>query len=81
MKWLSKNLLLFLLGALSLGLAPFNPPHIIGKLEWLMGGGAFSGPSPMKGADWFDLFLHGTPWILLILSLGSYLILKAKKVN
>lgn len=51
-----------------LGLAPFNPPHIWGKLQWIAGGGAFSGDTPMKLIDWGDFFMHGTPWILLILS-------------
>ena len=46
---------------LTLGLAPFFPPHIIGKVQWLMGGAV-----GMGAIDWFDLILHGTPWILLI---------------
>lgn len=50
----------FLIFSLTLGLAPFSPPHIIGKVQWLMGGAV--GMQPM---DWFDLILHGTPWVLL----------------
>ena len=42
------------------GLLPFNEPHIWGKLKWLMGGA-----KGMKGLDWFDLFLHGLPWVYL----------------
>jgi hypothetical protein len=57
--------------SLTLGLAPFLPePHIIGKLRWVLGGAV--GMQPM---DWFDLVLHGTPWILLLIALY----LKAKK--
>jgi len=50
----------FLLFSLTLGLAPWSPPHIIGKVEWLLGGAV--GMQPM---DWFDLVMHGTPWVLL----------------
>ncbi|RLD21601.1 MAG: hypothetical protein DRI71_08695 [Bacteroidetes bacterium] len=56
----SSNILRFLIFSLTLGLAPFYPePHIIGKVQWLMGGAV--GMQPM---DWFDLVLHGTPWLL-----------------
>ncbi len=49
--------------SLTLGLAPFVPePHIIGKVRWVWGGAV--GMQPM---DWFDFFLHGTPWFLLII--------------
>ncbi len=57
---------LFLVISLSLGLAPFFPePHIFGKVKWLLGGAV-----GMKPMDWFDLLLHGTPWLLLIGTLG-----------
>ena len=69
MNFLRKNTMLFLLGSLTLGLAPFNPPHIWGKLQWIAGGGAFSGSQPMKLDDWLDLLMHGTPWLLLLISL------------
>ena len=47
---------------LTLGLAPFLPePHIWGKLRWV-GGGARG----MGAMDWFDLLLHGLPWLLLL---------------
>ncbi|MHA7128270.1 hypothetical protein [Algoriphagus namhaensis] len=56
----------FLLLSLSLGLMPFVPePHIWGKLEWLLGGA-----QGMQAMDWFDFFLHGTPWLLLLVALG-----------
>ena len=51
----------FLIASLTLGLAPWSPPHIIGKVQWLMGGAV-----GMEFMDWFDLVLHGTPWVLLI---------------
>lgn len=63
-----KNWLLFLAASLTLGLAPFNPPHILGKINWLLGGNAFSKENGMQFMDWFDLFLHGSPWILLCIS-------------
>lgn len=51
-----------LVASLSLGLAPFAPePHIVGKLRWLAGGAV-----GMGGEDWFDLAMHGAPWIWLL---------------
>ncbi|MBQ0787733.1 MAG: hypothetical protein KBT69_09540 [Oceanihabitans sp.] len=47
---------------LTLGLAPFLPEaHIIGKLKWV-----FGGAKGMQFMDWFDIVLHGFPFILLI---------------
>lgn len=47
---------------LTLGLAPFVPePHIWGKLKWVAGGGVGMGVM-----DWFDLLMHGAPFMLLI---------------
>jgi hypothetical protein len=51
-----------LLLCLTLGLAPFYPePHIWGKIKWISGGAV-----GMKALDWFDVVLHGFPWVLLI---------------
>lgn len=59
---LINNWKIVLLLCLTIGLAPFVPePHILGKLKWIMGGAA--GMQPM---DWFDVLLHGFPFILLI---------------
>tara|TARA_B100000809_G_C14843399_1_gene425607 strand:- start:108 stop:329 length:222 start_codon:yes stop_codon:yes gene_type:complete len=55
------NIKIIIVLCLTLGLAPFTPPHIWGKLVWIVGGA-----SGMKFMDWFDVLLHGTPWILLI---------------
>ena len=52
---------LLVLACLTLGLAPFAPPHIWEKLQMLMKG------QLVRPIDWFDLVLHGTPWVLLIL--------------
>lgn len=53
---------LIIIACLTLGLAPFFPePHIFGKLKWIAGGAV--GMTPM---DWFDVLLHGLPWLLLI---------------
>jgi hypothetical protein len=52
---------LAVLAALTLGLAPFRPPHIVEKLDMLAKG------MLVKPLDWFDLLLHGTPWIVLML--------------
>jgi hypothetical protein len=52
----------------TLGLAPFSPPHIVEKLSMLIRGNL------IKPLDWFDLLLHGIPWILLILKIMASLI-------
>ncbi len=62
MKQLINDYKIVILLCLTLGLAPFVPePHIWGKLKWIAGGAA-----GMQLMDWFDVLLHGTPWILLI---------------
>lgn len=67
------NWKMVLLLCLTLGLAPFFPePHIVGKLKWIAGGA--DGMSPM---DWFDVLLHGLPWVLLL----RIIILKIFKNN
>jgi hypothetical protein len=52
---------LLVIACLTLGLAPFAPPHIWEKLQMLAKG------QLVRPLDWFDLILHGTPWILLVL--------------
>ncbi|WP_297796077.1 hypothetical protein [uncultured Eudoraea sp.] len=64
------NWKIIILLCLTLGLAPFFPePHIWGKLRWVYGGAI-----GMKFMDWFDLVLHGFPFVLFI----RLLILKLK---
>ncbi|WP_305508402.1 RND transporter [Shimia thalassica] len=47
---------------LTLGLAPFTPePHIWEKLKMLAAG------ELVRAVDWFDLLLHGVPWVVLSL--------------
>ncbi|EDM43023.1 hypothetical protein SCB49_12399 [unidentified eubacterium SCB49] len=59
---LINNWKLIILLCLTLGLAPFFPePHIWGKLKWIAGGA-----KGMVFKDWFDVLLHGTPFLLLI---------------
>ena len=50
---------------LTLGLAPFAPePHVWQKLKMLVSG------ELSQLIDIFDLLLHGSPWLLLILKLA-----------
>jgi hypothetical protein len=71
---LTKGLKLWLVLSLTLGLAPFRPePHVWGKLNWVLGGA-----KGMKSMDWFDLLLHGLPWLLLLSSLMVLAIAKLK---
>ncbi|KAA2216018.1 hypothetical protein [Maribacter flavus] len=47
---------------LTLGLAPFFPePHLWGKIRWILGGA-----KGMAFMDWFDVLLHGFPYVLLL---------------
>lgn len=52
---------LLIIACLTLGLAPYSPPHIWEKLQMLIKG------KLIRPIDWFDFFMHGIPWILLIL--------------
>jgi len=61
---------ILIIACLTLGLAPFYPPHIWEKLMMLKDG------TLTRPIDWFDLFYHGIPWLLLIMK--SVLLLKKK---
>lgn len=52
---------LVILLCLTLGLAPFAPPHVVEKLTMLFEGRL------RQPVDWFDFLLHGSPWILAAL--------------
>jgi hypothetical protein len=71
-KFIFQNTSLWLILSLTLGLAPFFPePHIYGKIKWVLGGA-----KGMTMVDWFDLFMHGTPWLILFVSLLSKFLTK-----
>lgn len=56
---------MLLIVALALGLAPFSPqPHLWEKLNMLMDG------TLSRPIDIFDLIMHATPTILLVLKLA-----------
>ena len=76
---LKNNWKLFLMASLTLGLAPFSPPHIWSKIQWILGGNAFSAENGLKSSDWFDVLLHGTPWVLLLISIVLNLFTSKKK--
>ena len=65
MSWLNKIPLSLLLPvAVLLALAPFSPePHLWEKLRMLAGG------KLVKPVDILDLFMHGTPLVILLLKL------------
>lgn len=52
---------LAILAALTLGLAPFRPPHVVEKLGMLFHG------TLVRPIDWLDLAMHGAPWLVVIL--------------
>ncbi len=56
---------LWLVVSLTLGLAPFIPePHVWEKLKWIL-----AGAEGMRLIDWLDFVMHGTPWVLLAITL------------
>ena len=56
------DLRFLVIAALLLGLAPFVPePHVWEKLK-MLANGTLSRP-----IDIYDLFLHGIPWVLMII--------------
>ena len=62
---------IFVLLALTLGLAPFRPePHVWEKLRMLVEG------TLSRPIDIFDLFLHATPWGLLVVKLARMIALR-----
>ena len=63
-------LTMFVLFALTLGLAPFMPePHIVEKVRMLFAG------QLVRPIDIFDFLFHFTPWALLALKLWrTYLV-------
>ncbi len=72
---LLRNWRIIVLLCLTLGLAPFFPePHLWGKVKWIAGGA-----KGMSLTDWFDVLLHGFPFVLLIRLLVLNLFLKKRK--
>ena len=63
MKWLDKvPWFMVIVITLTIGLAPFAPePHVVEKLKMLVAGDL------ARPIDIFDLVMHSSPWILLIL--------------
>ncbi|MDH5484743.1 MAG: RND transporter [Gammaproteobacteria bacterium] len=56
---------LLVIASLTLGLAPFVPePHVWEKIKMLVGG------ELARPIDIFDLVMHATPMILLLIKLG-----------
>ena len=48
----------------TIGLAPLFPePHVWEKLQMLVQGNL------TRAIDWFDLVMHGTPWVLVALKI------------
>ncbi len=48
----------------TIGLAPLFPePHVWEKL-WMLVQGNLT-----RAIDWFDLVMHGTPWVLVVLKI------------
>lgn len=48
---------------LTIGLAPFAPPHLWEKLNMLYQG------ELVRFLDWFDLLFHGIPWIIILIKI------------
>lgn len=76
MRWInSLSWIIVIILVMTLGLAPFKPePHIVEKLAMLGSGDL------VRPIDIFDLFLHGTPWVLFLLK-TSTLIFKQQEAK
>jgi hypothetical protein len=60
--------------SLTLGLAPFTPePHVFEKLRAIAGGA-----EGMAVIDFFDLAMHGSPWVWLAV-VAAQLVLPQRK--
>jgi len=59
----NQRLFLAVAASLTLGLAPFTPePHLLSKIRWVLGGA-----EGMQVMDYFDLVLHGFPFVYLLM--------------
>jgi len=65
MKWLDKlPWLIVIVSVATLGLAPYAPePHVVEKLKMLVAG------TLVKPIDMFDLVMHGSLWVVLVLKI------------
>ena len=74
MRWLDAiPLLPLLVGAVLLGLAPFQPePHLVEKLRMLTQG------TLRRPIDVFDLVMHGTPVVLLVAKIVRLGVVRAR---
>jgi hypothetical protein len=60
---------LLIILSLTLGLAPFTPlPHLVEKMTMLLAG------ELVKPVDIFDLMMHASPVVLLIVKIGRTLV-------
>lgn len=70
---MKKYLGMAIISSLTLGLAPFFPhAHIWKQMKNIWYG------RTMTGMDWFDLLMHGAPWIFLFYVLISMALEKRK---
>lgn len=75
--FLANALPIFAVASFTLGLMPFTPePHIWEKIRWIA-----TGQMPSESIYWLDLLMHGSPWLLLILSIAAKLSLRKKHAD
>ena len=55
--------------SLAIGLAPYTPPHIVGKIQWILGGGV-----GIQIMDLFDLLMHVAALFFAVFSIIMILI-------
>ncbi len=59
---------LIIILSLTMGLAPFTPlPHLVEKMTMLLAG------ELVKPVDIFDLMMHASPFVLLVVKIGRTL--------
>lgn len=65
---------LLIIASLTLGLAPFSPPHLFEKVQMLLSGDL------IKPIDIFDFVLHGFPVVLLFAKVIRMSLTKRRKM-
>lgn len=64
---------LLVVASLTLGLAPFSPPHLYEKSQMLLSG------ELIRPIDIFDFLMHGSPVFLLIAKSARMLLIERMK--
>ncbi len=71
-----QNKYLLIILTLFLGISPIGEPHLIGKVNWIVGGA-----KGMKVMDWFDFLMHGGAILIALVLIFSLFIKPTKSTK